>query len=54
MSAYVSKLIRSFVVQNGFIVPKTKMGKATIYLLEFNLPEKVDIRLVLIKAGFYP
>lgn len=43
-----------FHVENGLIVPKTTIGKGTVKLLEFNLPERVEIRLVLQTAGFYP
>lgn len=43
-----------FEVKNGLIVSKTNIGKATAKLLEFNLPERIEIRTVLTLAGFYP
>jgi HNH endonuclease len=43
-----------FEAKSGVILPKTKIGSATINLLEFNLPERVDIRALLTRAGFYP
>ncbi|MCK6691305.1 MAG: HNH endonuclease [Thermoanaerobaculia bacterium] len=43
-----------FDVRNGVIIPKTKIAMATVKLLEFNLPERVEIRAVLTIAGFYP
>ena len=38
----------------GKIIPLSKTGVATAQLLEFNLPERVEVRLELAKAGFYP
>lgn len=47
--------LEHFQVENdGIILPKTKVGQATSKLLEFNLPERIEIRAVLIQAGFYP
>lgn len=43
-----------FEVDNGRVVPKTQIGKATSKLLEFNLRERVEIRAMLTVAGLYP
>lgn len=42
-----------FEIQNGEIIPKTKIGDATIKILEFNLPERVRLRKELTKAGIF-
>ena len=39
---------------NGWIQPLTPIGEATAKLLEFNLPERVEIRAVLSLSVFYP
>lgn len=39
---------------NGFINPKTKIGEATARILQFNAPERVQRRQLLILAGKYP
>ena len=43
-----------FDAAEGLVTPKTKIGEATIKLLEINLSERVEIRTVLAKAGLYP
>ncbi|MEZ4775028.1 MAG: HNH endonuclease signature motif containing protein [Bacteroidia bacterium] len=43
-----------FETRGGHITAKTDIGKATIKLLEFNLPERIEIRDVLTQAGYYP
>lgn len=43
-----------FDTEEGLILPQTKIGEATANLLELNLIERVEIRSVLVKAGFYP
>ncbi len=43
-----------FRAENGLIIPLTNVGKATSKLLEFNLPERVEIRAMLSINGLYP
>ncbi|MDX2245129.1 MAG: HNH endonuclease signature motif containing protein [Bacteroidia bacterium] len=43
-----------FETRKGHIIPKTDIGQATAKLLEFNLPERIEIRELLIQAGYYP
>ncbi len=40
--------------KNGLLYGKTDIGKGTIKLLELNKPERVDERLRMMEAGFYP
>ncbi len=42
-----------FYLQDGKILSKTKIGEATVTILEFNLPERVLLRFELMKAGYY-
>jgi len=37
----------NFKIENGLILPKTKIGEATIKLLKFNLSERVELRRLL-------
>ncbi len=39
---------------NGSILPKTKIGEATMKILQFNAPERVQRRQLLALAGKYP
>jgi 5-methylcytosine-specific restriction endonuclease McrA len=43
-----------FDVEEGQILPKTKIAEATIKLLRFNDPERVVIRQILMEIGLYP
>jgi hypothetical protein len=38
----------------GLLHGKTDIGKATIKLLELNRPERIDERLGMMVAGYYP
>jgi hypothetical protein len=39
---------------NGFITPLTAEGRVTVLIFNFNLPERVQERELLIEAGLYP
>lgn len=39
---------------DGFIKPKTKIGEVTARILQFNAPERVQRRQLLLSAGKYP
>lgn len=43
-----------FEVKDGFVLPKTPIGAATVKILDFNRMERVLERLELMKAGAYP
>lgn len=43
-----------FEVSNGLILPKTRIGEATVKILDFNAPERVERRRLLIDIGRYP
>lgn len=43
-----------FNTEQGLILPLTQIGEATAKLLEFNRPERIEIRILLVQAGFYP
>jgi hypothetical protein len=43
-----------FEVDNGVILPLTRIGRATIKLLRFNEPDLIILRQILMKAGRYP
>lgn len=43
-----------FKAENGYIDSLTETGQGTARLLEFNIPERVEIRAALTTAGFYP
>jgi hypothetical protein len=43
-----------FRVENGLVYGKTLVGEATATLLDFNAPERVMARILLIEAGLYP
>jgi 5-methylcytosine-specific restriction endonuclease McrA len=45
---------RHFRLEDGHIVPPTAVGRVTEYLLQFNHPENVQMRLALIAVGRYP
>jgi hypothetical protein len=36
------------------IIGRTKTGKATVYVLNMNAPERIAVRLALIGAGVFP
>lgn len=42
-----------FEIQDGLIIPLSVIGIGTSNLLEFNLPERVEVRSILYQAGFY-
>ncbi|MEK7257026.1 MAG: HNH endonuclease [Bacteroidota bacterium] len=43
-----------FEVENGEILPKTKIGAATVKVLDLNHPDRIILRRVLEQAGRYP
>lgn len=43
-----------FDIQNGEILPKTRIGKATIKLLKLNQPDLLISRQILSQSGRYP
>lgn len=43
-----------FEVEEGEILPKTKIGEATIRILGFNQPDRLIFRKALMIAGKYP
>lgn len=43
-----------FDINEGEILAKTKIGKATIDILDFNQPERIMLRQALISIGQYP
>ncbi|MBK9017961.1 MAG: hypothetical protein IPM82_30140 [Saprospiraceae bacterium] len=43
-----------FTTEQGKIIPISRTGEATARLLEFNLQERVDVRLTLTLTGFFP
>jgi hypothetical protein len=43
-----------FEANKGYIQSKTLIGEATIKLLDLNRPDKVEERLEMTLAGFYP
>jgi len=45
---------RHFRLVGGHILPRTPTGRVTEYLLQFNLPDAVEARELLIAAGRYP
>jgi len=45
---------KHFRLEGAFIIPLTPVGRVTEYLLQFNLPESVQRREMLILAGRYP
>lgn len=47
------KWLDHFYIENGLILPKTEIAKATIKILNFNDPEAVIDRQLLIQAGRY-
>jgi hypothetical protein len=42
-----------FIIKDGLISPASKIGEATIRILQFNLPERVLLRAELRRAGYY-
>lgn len=46
--------IDHFYIENGLILSKTEVGEATVKILNFNDPELVIDRKMLIQAGAYP
>lgn len=42
-----------FRLESGRIVPLSPIGRVTEYLLKLNMPERVEIRRLLIQAGRY-
>lgn len=43
-----------FRVAKGKILPLTAIGRVTERLLKFNLPERVEVREILFRDGYYP
>lgn len=43
-----------FIVQGGTIVALTAVGRATVQLLRFNLPDRIEVRETLARTGRYP
>lgn len=43
-----------FMVHGGTIVALTPVGRATVQLLRFNLPERIEVRETLVRTGRYP
>ena len=43
-----------FEIQDGHILPKTQIGEGTVKILDFNTPEQILERVVLMQAGLYP
>jgi hypothetical protein len=43
-----------FETKNGYILPLTDIGTATVNLLELNKPNKVEERFEMLLSGFYP
>ena len=48
------KWAEHFTLSDGLILPKTKIGEATVKIFQFNAPERVLRRQLLISAGKYP
>ncbi len=48
------KWTKHFRLEGALIVPLTPKGRVTEYLLQFNRPENVERRELLIAAGLYP
>ena len=42
-----------FYVENNFILPKTVIGRVTIFILQMNAPKQVEARAELIAAGLW-
>jgi hypothetical protein len=45
---------RHFRLQAGRIIPRTAVGRVTVFLLQFNRPELIQLRRRLIREGLYP
>lgn len=43
-----------FTLSEGIILPKTRIGEATVRIFQFNAPERVLRRQLLMAAGRYP
>jgi hypothetical protein len=43
-----------FILEKGHILPKTKIGAATIKILDFNSSYDTDFREILITQGLFP
>ena len=43
-----------FKIEEGRIIPRTTVGRATEKLLKFNLSERIEVRETLSRAGRYP
>ncbi len=43
-----------FEIDNGEILPKTRIGRATVKILRFNEPDLLIFRQVLMQVGRYP
>lgn len=43
-----------FAVENGEIIPNSRIGQATVKLLQFNQPERLIHRQILSEDGRYP
>lgn len=51
----LDKWVDHFLYQDGWIIPKTAIGKATAQILQFNRSDRIQRRLLLLdKAGRYP
>ncbi len=45
---------KHFTVENGMILPRSKIAKATVKLLKLNEPERIIQRQILQETGAYP
>lgn len=45
---------RHFRMSRGKILPRTPIGRVTVFLLQLNRPDRVRIRQILRKKGLYP
>src|SRR5690606_2019134 len=50
----IDKWHNHFEIDDGMIIPKTKRGEATVKVLDFNHPDRIILRRLLIEAGRYP
>jgi hypothetical protein len=45
---------RHFRLDGGRISPRTKVGRVTVFLLQLNRPDRVQVREILYHKGLYP
>lgn len=43
-----------FRLDGGRILPLTPIGRVTVFLLKFNVPQRVEVRQTLLRSGRYP